>query len=201
MNEIFEQNKNVDLAEQEQEHGLLEAKNADRGLLETSISKQMVIEHPSYKELLEQFSQEEQKAQDFRNKWLLAQADFENLKRRTEREIANAHKYAIEKFALEVLATVDNLERSLAVKIQDNVALNDFYVGIELTLKHLLEVLQKFGITSINPVGEEFDHEKHTAVTTKEEPTAKPNAVLEVIQKGYWFKDRLLRPALVVVAK
>jgi len=200
MNEFSRQNEATDHLE-EPEQGLLESKNADRGLLETRISEQMVLEHPSYKQLLESLSQEEQKSQEFRNKWLLGQADCENLKRRTEREIANTHKYALEKFAYEILATVDNLERSLATKISDNGALKDFYVGIELTLKSLLEVLQKFGITPINPLGEEFDPQKHTAVTTQEDPTAKPHTVLGVIQKGYWLKDRLLRPALVVVAK
>jgi len=148
-------------------------------LIESKISEQMVLEHPSYKQL----------------------ADHENLKRRTEREVANAHKYALDKFAYEILTVVDNLERSLVTKVSDNEALKDFYIGIELTLKSLLEILQRFGITTINPLGEIFDPEKHTAVTTKEDPAAKPNIVLEVVQKGYWLKDRLLRPALVVVAK
>jgi molecular chaperone GrpE len=200
MNENIEQNKTTGHLDQS-EQSLLESENEDRGLLETRVSEQMVLEHPSYKQLLESFSEEEKKSQELRNNWLLAQADIENTKRRTEREIANAHKYALEKFAYEVLTTVDNLERSLTTKISDNESLKDFYIGIELTLKSLIEVLQKFGITQINPLGEEFDHEKHTAVTTKEDPAAKPHTVLEVIQKGYWFKDRLLRPALVVVAK
>lgn len=174
----------------------------DQELLETRISEQLVLEHPSYKKLLEQLSQEEQKSQELRNNWLLSQADLENLKRRTEKEVANAHKYALEKFAYEILAVVDNLERSLTVKTSDNDVLKDFYIGIELTLKSLLEILQKFGVTPIFPViGEEFNHEKHTAVTTRLDQNAKANAVLEIIQKGYWFKDRLLRPALVVVAK
>ncbi|MBU0744185.1 MAG: nucleotide exchange factor GrpE [Gammaproteobacteria bacterium] len=192
------ENENTEHLEDE-EQSLLESQNSDRGLLETRISEQMVLEHPTYKQLQDQLSQEEQKSQEFRDKWLLAQADIENIKRRTEREIANIHKYSLEKFAYEILTTVDNLERSLLAK--DNEDLKDFYVGIELTLKSLIEVLQKYGITSINPDGEEFDHEKHTAVTTREDSESKPNIVLEVIQKGYWLKDRLLRPALVVVAK
>ncbi len=210
MNDLSKQHKpETNLVESEQD--LLENQSADksllnddsssRGLLETRISAQMVLEHPSYQELLAKFSEEEKKSQDFYNKWLLTQADLENVKRRTERDITNAHKYALEKFAYEILTTVDNLERSLFTRAEENVALKDFYVGIELTLKHLLEVLQKFGITPINPVGEEFNHEKHTAMTMREDPTVKSNVVLEVIQKGYWLKDRLLRPALVIVAK
>lgn len=169
-------------------------------LLERDTEK-LVLEHPSYKQMLEQLSQAEQQAQEQRNNWLLAQADLENLRRRTEREIVNAHKYALEKFAYEILGTVDNLERSLATKISDDGILKDFYVGIKLTLKSLMEVLQKFGISVINPLGEPFDHERHTAITTREDPAVKANTILEVIQKGYWLKDRLLRPALVVVAK
>ena len=170
-------------------------------LIASEISEQMVLDHPSYKQLADQLSQVEQKSQEHWNNWLLAQAELENLKRRTEREVANAHKYALDKFAYEILTVVDNLERSLVTKISGNEALKDFYVGIELTLKSLLEILQKFGITPINPLGEMFDPEKHTAVTTKEDPAAKSSVVLEVVQKGYWLKDRLLRPALVVVAK
>ena len=170
-------------------------------LIESKISEQMVLEHPSYKQLADQLSQVEQKSQEHWSNWLSAQAELENLKRRTEREVANAHKYALDKFAYEILTVVDNLERSLVTKVSDNEALKDFYIGIELTLKSLLEILQRFGITTINPLGEIFDPEKHTAVTTKEDSTAKSNIVLEVVQKGYWLKDRLLRPALVVVAK
>lgn len=191
MNEISEQtNKAVDNSvEQEQL------------LLESELSEQMVLEHPSYRQLAEQLTQVEQQALENKNNWLLTQAELENLKRRTEKEVTNAHKYGIEKFAYEILATVDNLERSLVTKASDNADLKDFCVGIELTLKSLLEALQKFGITVINPMNEAFDPEKHTAVTTREVEGVQQNTVLEVIQKGYWLKDRLLRPALVVVVK
>ena len=170
-------------------------------LLESEISQRLVLEHPSYKKLLDKLTEEEQKAQEYKNNWLRAQADIENLKRRTEKDIAYAHKYGIEKFAHEILSTIDNLERALSIKLSDDKELKDFYAGIELTLKSLLEILQKFEITQMDPLGEDFDHEKHTAMTTREDNDAKPNTILEVIQKGYWFKDRLLRSALVIVAK
>ncbi len=176
-------------------------KDSEQLLLEDEKINQLVLEHPSYKQLSDELTKLEQQAQDNRNGWLMVQAELENLKRRTEREIASAHKYAIEKFAQAILVTVDNLERSLATKLDGNEALKDFYLGIELTLKSLLEVLDKFGITPINPLQEDFNHEKHTALATKEAEGVKSNTILEVIQKGYWFKDRLLRPALVVVAK
>jgi len=171
----------------------------EQGLLD--VTEKMILEHPTYKELAAKLLQEEQKSGEYKNNWLSSQAALENLKRRTQKDIANAHKYALEKFAHEVVVTVDNLERSLQVKSTDNETGKDFYVGIELTLKSLLEVLAKFGITSVNPLGGEFDPEKHTAMSTKEGSDAKPNMVLEVVQKGYLLNDRLLRPALVVVAK
>ena len=165
------------------------------------VDEKLILEHPTYKEMAKKLLEEEQRSNEHKNNWLLAQADLENLKRRSERDIAYAHKYALEKFAKELLVTVDNLERSLEAKPDGSKELEDYYVGIELTLKSLLEVLERFGITMIDPLGEKFDHEKHTAISTKEDERVEPGVVLEVIQKGYWLKDRLLRPALVVVAK
>ncbi len=163
---------------------------------------QLILEHPSYKQLSEQLALAEQKIQENRSNWLAAQAELENLKRRSEREIANIHKYAIEKFAYDILTTVDNLERSLATKAVENEQLKDFYLGIELTLESLLELLKKYDITPIDPRGEEFNPDRHTAMTTREAINGEnQNTVLEVIQKGYFLRDRLLRPALVVVAK
>jgi molecular chaperone GrpE len=190
MNEFDKQN---DVNEQ--------TEKADQPLLESEISERLVLEHPSYKELEGKLTQAEQKSQEHWNNWLRSKADIENLQRRSEREIANAHKYALEKFANEILIVVDNLERSLEVKASEHEQLKDFYDGIELTLKLFLETLQKFDIKPIHPLGEEFDPKQHTAVTTKEDANAKSNVVLEVVQKGYWLKDRLLRPALVVVSK
>ena len=174
-------------------------KNNEQVLLDAS--EQLVLEHPSYKQLAEKLSQAEQQAHENWDNWLRTKAELENLQRRTAREIANAHKYALEKFANEILVVVDNLERSLVVKKTDSKELKEFYDGIELTLKLILEILQKFEITPVHPLGQPFDPKQHMAVTTKEDDDAQANIVLEVIQKGYWLKDRLLRPALVVVAK
>ncbi|EKE00804.1 MAG: heat shock protein GrpE [uncultured bacterium] len=184
---------------------ITEHKNApevtEQPLLESKVPEHLVLEHPSYKQLEEKLNQIEQKSQEYWNNWLRTKADLENAQRRAEREIANAHKYALEKFATEMLVIVDNLERSLMAKTDRHEQLKEFYDGIELTLKLFLETLQKSGITQIYPLGEAFNPEQHMAVTTKEDANAKSNVVLEVVQKGYWLKDRLLRPALVVVAK
>jgi molecular chaperone GrpE len=184
MNEFVEQNK-----------------TPEQLLLESEISEQLVLEHPSYKQLADKLSQTEQKSQEYWDHWLRTKAELENLQRRSEREISNAHKYSLEKFAIDILIIADNLERSLAAKSAAHEELKDFYEGIEFTLKLFLETLQKFGIIPINPLGDVFNSEQHMAIMTKEDANAKSNTILEVVQKGYWLKDRLLRPALVVVAK
>ena len=169
----------------------------------TQLTEAQVLLHPSYQGLLAKLKQTEETVQTNRHGWLSAQAELENIKRRCDREIASAHKYGIEKFALEILETVDNLERSLTIRSNqsENNELNSFYAGIELTLKSLLETLQRFEVNIIDPINESFDHEKHTAINTRELAETAPGTVVEVIQKGYFIKDRLLRPALVVVAK
>jgi len=148
------------------------------------------------------------------NDLLLHKADTENFRRRMERDLSNAHKYAVEKIALELLHVVDNLERCLesraAVGVNGNEsesatvgneALNNVYVGVELTLKMFVDVLQKFEIKAINPVGEIFNHQSHNAMQVCEDASVAPNTVLQVVQKGYTLKDRLLRPAMVIVSK
>lgn len=172
---------------------------AEQKLLVSDITDELLLEHPTYKKLEEQLTLAENKANEYWDKLLRSQAEIENLQRRNERDIANAHKYGVEKFAREMLAIVDNLERSLTVKQEENAALKDFYVGVELTLKLFLETLQKFGIKPINPLNEAFNPEQHTAISVRENETLPPNTVSEVIQKGYWLNDRLLRPAMVIV--
>jgi len=189
MNETTEQKDN-ELLDQPTEEKLLDSDEQTK----------LLLEHPSYKKLEEQLSAIEEKVNEYRNRTLLLQADLENTGRRAERDITNAHKYGVEKFAKELLAVVDNLERCLGTKAAENLALKDTYLGIELTLKMFLEVLQKFGIVPIDPKNELFNPEKHTAIMVKDDPNFAANTVIEVVQKGYWIKDRLLRPAMVIVA-
>lgn len=166
---------------------------------ESKVEDHPGLEHPSYTALEGKLTEMEAKANDYWNEVLRLKAEIANIQRRADKDVANAHRYALEKFADALLPVVDNLERSLLVKIEDNGALKDMYVGIELTLKVFLDVLQKFGITQINPQGEVFNPTFHTAMSMESGDT--PNVVLKVIQKGYLLKDRLLRPALVVVSQ
>ena len=130
-----------------------------------------------------------------------AQAEVQNVRRRAERDVEHAHKFALEKFAGEILAVADSLERALAQLDADNEALAPAREGTELTLKALLDVFARFGIEQIDARGEAFDPEKHEAMTMVPSPDAEPNTVIEVLEKGYLLNGRLLRPARVVVAK
>lgn len=168
---------------------------------ETTVADNHKLQYDSYEVLEKKLTEAEERASKYWNEVLHARADMANLQKRAERDIANAHKYAIEKMASELLVVVDNLERCLENKVSANEALNNVYVGVELTLKMFLELLQKFDIKQVNPLGENFNPEYHTAMMVRDEAQAKPNSVLQVVQKGYILKDRLLRPALVVVAK
>jgi len=142
------------------------------------------------------------KADEHWNLYLRTQAEMENLRKRAEKDLENAHKYALEKFALELLPVKDSLELGLAaVEENRDEAVGRLREGTELTLKMLGAALEKFGIVEINPVGEAFNPEQHQAMTMQESGEAKPNSVLSVMQKGYALNERVIRPALVVVAK
>lgn len=135
-----------------------------------------------------------------KEKYLRQAAEFENYKRRLERERATSLKYAEENVLKELLPVVDNLERALE-QGKDNSDFKDFYEGVELTYKGLMSTLEKFEVTPIESVGESFDPNHHEALTMEETSDVEHNTVYREFQKGYMYKDRLLRPAKVVVAK
>lgn len=132
---------------------------------------------------------------------LRAQAEIQNMRRRVESEAEKARKFAIEKFARDVLAVADSLERGLKSVSAEDAALKPAREGIELTLKQLLDVLARAQIEQIDPAGAPFDPEKHEAMTQIPAPGAEPNTVIDVLEKGYALNGRLLRPARVVVSK
>ncbi len=150
--------------------------------------------------LREQLAAAERKAEEHWDKLLRAQAELENLRRRMERELQNAQKYAVEKFAKELLAVMDSLELGLQAAIETD-DVEKIREGMELTLKQLLTVFDRFNIQPIDPVGEPFNPDYHQAMTTEEVKGVPPDTVVKVFQKGYLLNDRLIRPALVVVAK
>jgi len=148
---------------------------------------------PSVEQLLKQA---ELAAQEHHDAWLRAKAEADNIRKRAQIEVANAHKYALESFAGHLLPVRDSLEAALAT---DN-TLESLRSGVELTLKQLNTALERANIKEINPLGEKLDPHKHQAMNLVE-ADAPPNTVVAVLQKGYQLNDRVIRPALVSVAR
>lgn len=149
---------------------------------------------PSTEELLRQA---ELAAQEHHDAWLRAKAEADNIRKRAQIDVSNAHKYALESFTQELLPVRDSLEAALE---SPNLTLESLKSGVELTLKQLRSAFEKANIREINPLGEALDPHKHQAMNTVESDAA-PNSIVSVFQKGYELNDRLVRPALVSVAK
>jgi len=141
------------------------------------------------------------KAQEHWERLVRTTAELDNVRKRADREVESARKYALEKFATELLAVRDSLEIGLASAREEGDGNDSHVQGMELTLKMLAGVMEKFNIQAIEPVGEPFNPEFHEAMSMQESAEQPPNTVLNVLQKGYMLNDRLLRPAMVVVAK
>ena len=139
------------------------------------------------------------KADEHWDQVLRLQAEVENLRRRAERDLAHAHKYALERFANELLPVRDSLEMGLAAFETENTAKHK--EGIELTLQMMTSVMDKFEIREVNPQDEAFDPDYHQAMSIQERADVDPNTVVTVVQKGYLLNDRLIRPAMVIVSK
>ena len=148
-----------------------------------------------------QIEQLQQQLADAKDQTLRAAAEAQNVRRRAEKDVENAHKYALEKFAAALLPVADNLERTLDVADRSNEAVKPLLEGVELTHKTLLDALKKFQIEQIDPLGAPFDPQFHEAVSMVDNPAAEPNSVLHVMQKGFTLSGRLLRAAIVMVAK
>ncbi|MBT8124913.1 MAG: nucleotide exchange factor GrpE [Gammaproteobacteria bacterium] len=149
-------------------------------------------------EVDKQLEEAQQQVVEYHDKILRMQAEMDNLRKRTERDVSNAHKYAVDKFANELLQVKDSLELGLSAEDIDVAKLQE---GTELTLKMLSNAFEKFSIEELNPVGEAFDPNLHEAMTMQESTEHEPNTVLTVMQKGYTLHGRLIRPAMVIVAK
>jgi molecular chaperone GrpE len=136
-----------------------------------------------------------------RDAQLRAQAEIENIRRRAEMDVEKAHKFALEKFANELLPVIDSLERALEVANKEDPQLASMIEGIELTLKGLLGAVRKFGVEVVGETGVPFNPEVHQAMSMMESEEFEPNHVMLVMQRGYTLNGRLLRPAMVAVSK
>jgi len=140
-------------------------------------------------------------ANDNWDKLLLAKAEVENIRRRTQKDIEKAHRFSVEKFAKEMLPVVDSLEMGLAAADESEAETTALKEGMELTYKQLISSLEKSGVVQVNPIGDAFNPDLHQAISMVPSPDHEPNSVMQVFQKGYTLNDRLLRPAMVIVAQ
>jgi molecular chaperone GrpE len=145
----------------------------------------------------ERLKKAELAAAEHHDAWLRAKAEADNIRKRAQGEIASAHKFALEGFASDLLAVKDSLEAAIA---SEKASVESMRSGIELTLKQLAGVFERYNLAEINPIGQKFDPHRHQAISTVE-ADAEPNTVVQVLQKGYLLHDRVIRPALVTVAK
>lgn len=143
-------------------------------------------------------------AQEFQEQMLRSQAEMQNVRRRAEIDVEKAHKFALEKFVKELLPVADSLEKAVESteghqEAGEQVA--SIREGVEMTLNLFMNSLKKFNVEQLDPVGEPFDPQKHEALSMVPAPDAEPNSVVSVVQKGYMLNERLVRPAMVMVAK
>jgi len=150
--------------------------------------------------LNEQLDSALKQADTHKDMTMRAKAETENIRRRAEREVSNASKFALERFAKEILGVVDSLEKALEQPAEGKEQ-TTMHEGIELTYKLLLDTLNKFSIEQISPLGESFDPGLHEAMVMQESDEHEPNSVMMVVQAGYQLNGRLIRPARVIVAK
>ena len=144
----------------------------------------------------------EETTQRAKDDLLRVQAEMQNVRRRAEQDVEKEHKYGQEKFSIELLAVVDNLERSLEVASNnEDETVKAIYEGVNLTLKSFLDCFTKFNIEAVDPLGEPFDPQLHQAMSIQENAECEPNTVIAVIQKGYTLHGRVIRPAMVMVSK
>lgn len=143
-----------------------------------------------------------EQAQNAKDDLLRVQAEMQNLRRRTEQDIEKAHKFGQEKLSIELLAVMDNLERSLeAASNSEDEAIKAIREGVDLTLKGFSDCFTKFNIEVVDPLGEPFDPQLHQAMSIQENTESEPNTVIAVMQKGYTLHGRVIRPAMVMVSK
>lgn len=172
---------------------------ADEEKFDDSFVASSALEHPDYKALEDKLTLAEQKAHENWEKSVRAMAELENVRRRAEREVSNAHRFALEKFITAQLPVLDSLEQAL--QMVDAATHKAMHEGLVLTLKLFLNTLEKQGVTPLNPVGEVFNPQEHEAMSMQESSDLPPNYVAVVFQKGYRLHDRVIRAARVIVTK
>lgn len=188
-------------AEQEAAQAAEEALQQDVTTDEAETAGQSSEQTDRIAELELALSKAEAKINDQKDSVLRTQAEMENVRRRASQDVEKAHKFALEKFANELLTTVDNLERALQLVDDSDETNRNFVEGIELTYKSLITTLEKFDVKAVGEEGEAFNPDQHQAMSMQESDEHPNNTVMAVMQKGYELNGRLLRPAMVMVAR
>ncbi|MDX1800325.1 MAG: nucleotide exchange factor GrpE [Marinobacter sp.] len=153
---------------------------------------------------LDETSALREQVKEFQEQVLRSQAEMQNVRRRAEIDVEKAHKFALDKFVKELLPVADSLEKAVETTEahqDEDERLASIREGAEMTLNLFMNTLRKFNVVQLNPVGEPFDPQHHEAMSMVPAPDAEPNSVVAVVQKGYTLNDRVVRPAMVVVAK
>ncbi len=158
-------------------------------------------EQPKELSLEEQLEAAQAEVAKLKDQMVRDLAETQNIRKRVQRDVENARKYALEKFIAELLPVVDNLERAQKVDNAEDEAVIPVLEGIKLTEKSLLDAMKKFNVEQIDPIGEPFDPQLHEAMAMVPNPEMEPNSVMDVMQKGYSLSGRLVRAAMVVVTK
>ncbi len=189
------------MSETKQDHGQdveTEIDDAVEGEIETAAE----LEENESEDVSLETQLEDAKAQaaDSLDQLMRTRAEMENIRRRSEKELSNARKYALEKFAQELLPVMDSMEMGVAAATDENADVAKLREGTEMTLKMFETAIEKFGIKSVHPKGEVFNPEHHQAMTMIDSPEHEPNMIIDVMQKGYLLNERLVRPAMVVVS-
>lgn len=158
---------------------------------------------PEIDQLRAELEQARTEAGENLDRFLRAKAEAENTRRRAEADVTAAHKYALDRFAAEIISVRDSLDLARMVELPKDTspAVQKMHEGLDLTLKLMDSVFQKFGVTRLDPKGQKFDPERHQAISMVDSVEVPPGHVVSVVQKGYLLNDRLLRPAMVVVAR
>ncbi|BDN93226.1 MULTISPECIES: nucleotide exchange factor GrpE [Aeromonas] len=167
----------------------------------TDVDSEVTAEQARIAELEAQLETAQQASLEERERAIRAVAEMENLRRRAAQDVEKAHKFALEKFAAELLPVLDNLERAIELADKENDTLKPMIEGVELTLKSMQSGVAKFGLVALDPTNQPFDPNAHQAMSMVPSADVAPNTVIAVMQKGYELNGRVIRPAMVMVSK
>lgn len=195
--ELARQEQEAEMTDQDAEERLVDGDL--EGLINDEVPLEGSLSNPEAEVLAAQVEELEQSLTEAKDQAMRAAAEAQNVRRRAEQEADKARKFALEKFVKDLLPVVDSLEKAL--ESMEEGASEVHREGVTMTLKMQLDVLNRFGVESIEPQGEPFDPQVHEAMAMVPNPELEPNTVMDVMQKGYLLNGRLVRPAMVVVSQ